>query len=389
MTVIGVTGTNGKTSTVHLLAQALHRAGHAVATIGTLGAGLAGDVEAGARTTPDAIAVQGLLATFREKGATHVAMEVSSHALDQGRINAVAFDLAVFTNLTRDHLDYHGTMAAYGQAKARLFEWPGLAAAVINADDAFGQRLIDAARARGQRVVTYGLASADISATAIAMAERGIALSIASPWGRGTVETQVVGAFNAYNLLGVLGVLVTSGVAFDEALDALAALTPPPGRMQRLGGGGKPLVVIDYAHSPDALLQALVALRPAVAAARELVCVFGCGGDRDKGKRPEMGRIAATEADRVVVTTDNARSEAPEAIAADIVRGIRQTGARRWSLELDRGAAIRAAVAGARAGDVVLIAGKGHETYQEAQGERVPFSDGAEAAAGLAAWSGA
>ena len=183
--------------------------------------------------------------------------------------------------------------------------------------------------------------------------------------------------------------LLASGVAFDAALDALATLTPPPGRMQRQGGGAKPAVVIDYAHSPDALQQALVALRPAVAAGHELVCVFGCGGDRDKGKRPEMGNIAATLADRVVVTTDNPRGEAPEAIAADIVRGIRQTGARRWSLELDRAAAIRGAIATAAPGDVVLIAGKGHETYQETQGVRAPFSDAAEAAAALAGWSGA
>ena len=387
--MVGVTGTNGKTSCSHWIAEAAETCGRRAAVVGTLGSGRLGALAPAHNTTPDACVLHEALAQFRRAGVAWVAMEVSSHGLDQGRVNGVEFDVALFTNLTRDHLDYHGTMAAYGQAKARLFEWPGLDAAVINADDAFGQRLIDAARGAGRRVITYGCANADLSATAIAMARDGLALSVASPWGKGTVETHVVGTFNAYNLLGVLGVLLASGVAFDAALDALATLMPPPGRMQRQGGGAKPAVVIDYAHSPDALQQALVALRPAVAAGHELVCVFGCGGDRDKGKRPEMGNIAATLADRVVVTTDNPRGEAPEAIAADIVRGIRQTGARRWSLELDRAAAIRGAIATAAPGDVVLIAGKGHETYQETQGVRAPFSDAAEAAAALAGWSGA
>jgi UDP-N-acetylmuramoyl-L-alanyl-D-glutamate--2,6-diaminopimelate ligase len=328
------------------------------------------------------------LAQFRRAGVALVAMEVSSHGLDQGRVNGVEFDVALFTNLTRDHLDYHGTMAAYGQAKAKLFAWPGLAAAVINADDPLGQGLIDAARARGQRVLSYGLAGADIVATNVAIVNGALQLSIATPAGRGRLQTRIVGGFNAYNLLGVLGVLLASDVPLRDALDALAALTPPPGRMQRTGGGLLPLVVIDYAHSPDALEKALTALRPAVAEGRALACVFGCGGERDKGKRPEMGRIAATLADHVVVTNDNPRGEPPADIAAAIVQGIRQTGARRYRVELDRAAAIRDAIAGAERGDVVLIAGKGHETYQEAGGARTPFSDATEAAAALAGWSG-
>jgi UDP-N-acetylmuramyl-tripeptide synthetase len=326
------------------------------------------------------------LAQFRDAGVALVAMEVSSHGLDQGRVNGVAFDTALFTNLSRDHLDYHGTMVAYGQAKARLFAWPGLRTAVINADDPFGQGLIDAARSRRQHVVSYGFSNADVAGTGIAMGGGGIALSVATPWGRGAVETRVVGEFNAQNLLGVLAVLLDSGIAFDAALAALSALTPPPGRMQRFGGDGKPLVIVDYAHTPDALEKALLALRPAVASTGELICVFGCGGDRDKGKRPQMGQIAGTLADRIVVTTDNPRSENPAEIACAIVHGIRQTNARRYRVELDRGAAILDAIAAARSADVVLIAGKGHETYQEVNDVRMPFADAEHAAGGLAEW---
>ena len=204
----------------------------------------------------------------------------------------------------------------------------------------------------------------------------------------GAVETRVVGEFNAHNLLGVLAVLLESGIAFDAALEALSVLTPPAGRMQRLGGDGKPLVVVDYAHTPDALEKALLALRPAVATEGELICVFGCGGDRDKGKRPQMGHIAATLADRIVVTTDNARTEDPSDIASAVVHGIRQTNVRRYRVELDRDAAIAGAIAAARAIDVVLIAGKGHEAYQESNGVRTPFADVEHAAQALATWSG-
>jgi UDP-N-acetylmuramoyl-L-alanyl-D-glutamate--2,6-diaminopimelate ligase len=289
--------------------------------------------------------------------------------------------------LSRDHLDYHGTMVAYGHAKARLFTWPGLRSAVINADDPFGQGLIDAARSRGQRVVSYGFSNADIAATGIAMAGGGIALSVATPWGRGAIETRLVGEFNAHNVLGVLAVLLDSGIPFERALESLATLTPPPGRMQRLGGDGQPLIVVDYAHTPDALEKVLLALRPAVAPQGELICVFGCGGDRDKGKRPQMGKIAATLADRVVVTTDNPRSEEPAEIASGIVHGIRQTSSRRYGVELDRGLAIANTIAAARPIDVVLIAGKGHETYQESHGVQAPFSDADRAARALAQWS--
>ncbi len=387
--VVGVTGTNGKTSCAHWIGQCLDACGRRAAVLGTLGNGLVGALRPARHTTPDAALVHAMLAEFRDAGARAVAMEVSSHGLDQGRVNAVEFDVALFTNLTRDHLDYHGTMAAYGAAKAKLFAWPGLAASVINADDPFGQSLIDAARGRGQKVLTYGFVDADILGTDLANIQQGIAMSIATPWGRGDVELQLCGEFNAANALGVLGVLLASDVAFDDALAALSRIAAPPGRMQRLGGGFEPLVVIDYAHSPDALEKVLMALRPAVVEGGELVCVFGCGGDRDAGKRPEMGRIAAQNADRVIVTSDNPRNEDPAAIADAIVRGIREAGHARWTQELDRAAAIAAAVAGAHGGDVVLIAGKGHEDYQEWNGERMPFSDAETAAAALAAWRGA
>jgi len=383
--VVGVTGTNGKTSCTHWIAQCLDRCGRRAAIAGTLGNGLVGALEAAMQTTPDAPQVHEMLARYKAAGARSIAMEVSSHGLDQGRVNGVAFDVALFTNLSRDHLDYHGTMAAYGAAKAKLFSWPGLHVRVINADDAFGQSLADAARARGQKVLTYGLANADVAATGIANVSRGIALSVATPWGRGDLKTGLVGAFNASNLLGCLAVLLASDVALADALAALATMEPPPGRMQRLGGGNEPLVVIDYAHSPDALEKVLIALKPAVMEGGALVCVFGCGGDRDAGKRPEMGRVASTLADRVIVTSDNPRSEDPAAIASAIVHGIRDTGNRRWVVDLDRRTAINAGIAGASAGDVVLIAGKGHEDYQEVNGVRSHFSDIEVAAAALAA----
>ena len=388
MWMVGVTGTNGKTTTSQWIAQALDGMGRRCGVVGTLGMGLVGALEPGPNTTPDATVLHETLAGFRAAGAKAVAMEVSSIGLDQGRVNGATFDVAVFTNLTRDHLDYHGSMQAYGAAKAKLFAWPGLAVSVVNADDPFGQSLLDAIRRRGARTLSYGLANAEVAATGVSMGPRGLALRVATPWGRGETETGVVGAFNASNLLATLGTLLVSEVEIEDALAALARLRPPPGRMERHGGGERPLVVVDYAHTPDALEKVLAALRPAVAPGRELVCVFGCGGDRDPGKRPMMGRVAALCADRVFVTSDNPRGEDPASIAAAVSRGIVETGRRRWLVEPDRAAAIHAAIGAAKPGDVVLLAGKGHETYQEVAGERRPFSDAGEADAALAAWSG-
>jgi UDP-N-acetylmuramoyl-L-alanyl-D-glutamate--2,6-diaminopimelate ligase len=298
-------------------------------------------------------------------------MEVSSHGLDQGRVAGIKYDVAVFTNLTRDHLDYHGSMSNYGNAKAQLFSWPGLACSVINADDPFGQRLIDEVRARGGRALSYGLANADVAATGIAMGPRGYSLGVATPWGRGAVETGVVGAFNISNLLATLGALLASDVELDDALDALSRLAPPPGRMERHGGEGRPLVVIDYAHTPDALENVLAAMRPLTR--RRLICVFGCGGDRDPTKRPKMGAAVAALADLAVVTSDNPRTEDPRAIVAQIVEGA--VSARQVITETDRARAIDRAVLEADRADVVLIAGKGHEDYQIVGSERHPFSD--------------
>jgi UDP-N-acetylmuramoyl-L-alanyl-D-glutamate--2,6-diaminopimelate ligase len=383
LTVIGVTGTNGKTSTVHLLAQALHHAGHRVATIGTLGAGMFGDVAEGARTTPDAIAVQGLLATFRDEGASHVAMEVSSHALDQGRVNAVAFDFAVFTNLTRDHLDYHGTMHSYGAAKERLFAWSGLRTAIINVDDAFGRAL--AARVPGDvELLRYGVEreDADLIASAIETGTSGLQFHLATPWGEGNVATRLLGRFNVSNLLAVAACLGKVGFSFDKIRDALAALLPVTGRMNRIGGERElPLVVVDYAHTPDALEQALTSLR--AHAHGHLICVFGCGGERDAGKRPEMGAIAEALADRIIITDDNPRGEDGDAIVAQIVAGLKEPADA--TIQRDRGAAIALAIREAQPGDIVLIAGKGHEPYQEVAGVRHAFDDLAVARAVLEA----
>lgn len=387
--MVGVTGTNGKTSCAHWIASGLNAAGRRAAVIGTLGNGLIGALEPGANTTPDAALLQQMLADYRAAGAQAAAMEVSSHGIDQGRVNGVAFDVALFTNLSRDHLDYHATMAAYGAAKARLFAWPGLRVGVINADDAFGQSLLDSARRDGRKVLSYGFGAADIVGAGLtSLPAGGLSFSVETPWGRGRITTRLVGSFNAGNLLGVLGVLLVSGVDFDSALAILDAVEAPPGRMQRLGGGDRPLAVIDYAHTPDALDKVLTALRPAVGEGGELICLFGCGGERDRGKRPEMGRLAGRLADRVLVTSDNPRGEDPATIASEIVHGLRDTGNRRYSVELDRAIAIASAIAEARRGDVVLLAGKGHETYQECDGARQPFSDAEHAARALEAWSG-
>ena len=385
--VVGVSGTNGKTSCAHWIAAGQSAAGRRAAVLGTLGNGLWGALQPALNTTPDAAEVHELLRALKNAGAESVSMEVSSHGVVQGRVNAVAFDVALFTNLSRDHLDYHGTMAAYGAAKSKLFAWPGLRVGVINIDDAFGQSLVDAARRDGRKVLTYGFGAADIVGTRLVASPSGLAFAVETPWGRGEVHTHLVGAFNATNLLGVLGVLLVSGVALEPALAFLAQAEAPPGRMQRLGGEGSPLVVVDYAHTPDALDKVLSALRACVGPTGELVCLFGCGGDRDRGKRPEMGRVAARLADRVIVTSDNPRSENPEAIASEIVHGIRDTGNRRYAVDLDRASAIATAIREAGPGDVVLLAGKGHETYQEQAGIRVPFLDADHARRALASWS--
>ena len=375
--VIGVTGTNGKTSTVHLIAQALAFLGRKPATVGTLGAGLHGAIAEGERTTPDAIRMQALLGEFRDAGATHVAMEVSSHALEQGRVNAIAFDVAVFTNLTRDHLDYHGTMEAYGAAKAKLFAFEGLRSAVINVDDPFGAKL---AKGLGEGIAKLRVSmagdstekDAEIRADIIVTSAKGLSFNLNTPWGMRTVRSALLGRFNVANLLSVAAVLGALGEPFDRIHAALEALQPVNGRMSRLGGDGrKPLVVVDYSHTPDALKQALLALRSHTKG--KLICVFGAGGDRDQGKRPIMAGIAERLADVVIVTDDNPRSEDGDAIVAQIVAGFAHPDT--VMVERDRAQAIALALADAKADDVVLIAGKGHETYQEGPEGKRPFDD--------------
>ena len=378
--VIGVTGTNGKTSVSQMLAQALGSLGKRCGVIGTLGSGMPGDLSDHGMTTPDALRVQEQLASLQQQGAGWVAMEVSSHALQQDRVAAVEFDLCIFTNLSRDHLDYHGDMASYAAAKARLFERP-LRAAVINLDDAFGADLI--ARCNG-KVTTYSLenARADIHCSAIQYGQQGIQAQVHVAGQSAPLHSPLLGAFNLANLLAVLGGLLAMDIPLPSAVAELAKLQAPAGRMQRLGGAGKPLVVIDYAHTPDALEKALGALR--AHADGKLTCVFGCGGDRDAGKRALMGQVAEQLADQLVVTDDNPRSEASATIIAQVLQGVERAEAVR--VIANRAQAISDSIAQAQAGDLILVAGKGHETYQEINGVRHPFSDIEQAERALQQW---
>lgn len=384
MTVVGVTGTNGKTSTVQLLTQAWHLRGITSGSVGTLGAGLYGRVVPTGFTTPLVLQTHELLADMHDAGAQAIAMEASSHALDQGRVDGVHFDVAVFTNLTRDHLDYHGDMATYGAAKARLFAWPGLKAAVINLDDAFGRELIASLRAeiRAIGVSSRGHASATLRAENLRFDNAGIGFDLVVGEERHPVASPLLGRFNVDNLLAVAGVLHALGDAPAQVAATLSQLQPIHGRMNRLGGDGHaPLVVVDYAHTPDALEQALASLRAHVT--ERLVCVFGCGGDRDRGKRPQMAAIAEQHADAVIVTDDNPRFEDGDAIVADIMAGFAHP--ERATVQRDRAAAIGFAVGTASANDIVLVAGKGHEPYQDIQGVQHPFDDTQVARAALQA----
>jgi len=390
LAVTGITGTNGKTTCAWLLARAQGLCGLPTAYLGTLGAGFEGPVIAGTHTTPDAVSVQRHLAGFRAAGARAVAMEVSSHALAQSRVAAVHFDTAVFTNLSRDHLDYHGSMEAYAEAKSRLFTQAGLRLAVCNADDALGRELL--ARGVGLGRIAFSTqpgfvppAGAQyLHAQQVRLTSRGLGFALDGSFGAALVEAPLLGSFNVENLLAVLGVMLGSGVPLARAVEALREVQPPPGRLETLGGGSLPLVVVDYAHTPDALAQVLKVLREHCAG--RLVCVFGCGGDRDRGKRPQMGAIAAELADAVILTDDNPRSEPPAAILAEILAGMPDPARARVIPE--RAAAIRAAVDLAGSGDIVLVAGKGHATVQIVGQQRLRFSDVAAAGIALEARAG-
>ena len=378
----GITGTNGKTTVSQWVAQAMDVLGQRSAVLGTLGNGLVGELTEGENTTPDAIVLQRLLADYLKRGARAAAMEVSSHGLDQGRTAGIKYDVAVFTNLTRDHLDYHGTMEAYAEAKYRLFEMPGLKAVVVNQDDEWGARLATQLATGEPRLITYGSDRGNsLRATQVGLSEAGVRFHLQSEWGKAEVVAPVLGAFNVSNLLAVMGALLAAGIALEDVVRTVGTLAPVAGRLERFGGGEAPLVVVDYAHTPDALEKALAALRPAVAAGHRLVCVFGCGGDRDPGKRPMMGEVAARLADHVIVTSDNPRSENPGAIISQVMVGIPVGKAE--AIE-DRQVAIFEAIHRALPGDVVLLAGKGHETYQEIAGVRHPFRDAEVATLALA-----
>lgn len=382
MHLLGVTGTNGKTSVTQLVAQAMDLLGQHCGLIGTLGTGFYGSLKSGRLTTPDPIAVQSTLSDLRKAGARAVAMEVSSHALEQGRVAALAFDVAVLTNLSRDHLDYHGTMQAYADAKARLFAWPSLKCRVLNLDDELGREL--AGREQESRLITYSLkdSAATLYCREAQFDDSGVRATLVTAQGERNLRSGLLGRFNLSNVLAAVGALLGMDYPLDDILKVMPLLEGPVGRMQRLGGGKRPLVVVDYAHTPDALDQVLQALRPH--AKGQLVCLFGCGGDRDSGKRPLMAAVAERLADRVVVTDDNPRSEEPLKIFDDIRVGFDRP--EQVPFVAGRGPAIAQAIAAAGVDDVIVLAGKGHEDYQEIHGQRLPFSDLNEADLALAAW---
>jgi len=379
MKMIGITGTNGKTSCSQFLAEALQGT-VSCGIVGTLGSGFPGALKVGRHTTPEPVELQAILAGLRGEGAEAVAMEVSSHALDQGRAAAIPFDCAVLTNLSRDHLDFHGDMASYAAAKQRLFEYPALRCAVLNLDDPFGWSLLETLPETVQ-VVAYGLSHPEcplpdrvkgwVWSKEVKPTQKGMHIQVESSWGAGAFDSRLLGRFNASNLLAVLAVLLEQGVSLPMALQRLSGLHTVPGRMECFGGNDQPLVVVDYAHTPDALEQAITALRPHVSG--RLLCLLGCGGDRDQGKRPLMGAIAERLCDVVMLTDDNPRSEDGDQIIADILSGVSQPDA--IQVQRNRAEAICSLISEAVTGDLVLVSGKGHETTQQCGDLCLYFSD--------------
>ena len=376
MTLVGITGTNGKTSVANLLAQALAGPGKKLAaSIGTLGSGVPGELVATANTTPDAISIQRILCDMRGRGIKSVAMEVSSHALSQYRVAGISFDIGVFTNLSQDHLDYHGDMQSYANTKKRLFEMQGMHTAVINTDDEFGRQLA-AELGDSLKVYTYGLNDrahdlAHLSGE-IAVNKLGeLQVDVNGPWGNASICSRLSGSFNALNLLAGFSVLCVTGMSAKESAAALAQLQPVPGRMECFTGKDGKKIIVDYAHTPDALEKALQGLRKIHQG--KIITVAGCGGDRDSAKRPLMGEIAEKYSDTCIFTSDNPRFEEPMKIIEQMLAGTSQPG----SIEVieDRAKAIERAISIAGHSDAVLVAGKGHETYQEIKGVRNPFSD--------------
>lgn len=398
LALLAVTGTNGKTSTVWWLAQALSNLKGApqlpCAMVGTLGAGVPGERLATGLTTPDAVLLQQLLRRFVDSGVKVCAMEASSIGLVEQRLSGCQIHCAIFTNFTQDHLDYHGNMPSYWQAKKQLFQWPGLQAAVVNVDDVQGAALARELEAAALDLWTVSCTGkARLQARDIRHARQGLRFTLlessasgSAPGIRHELQTKLIGRYNVSNLLGVMAAMRSLGVALADVVEACSDLSPVPGRMECLGGADQPLAVVDYAHTPDALEQALLALQP-VARQRggQLCCVFGCGGERDVSKRPLMGAIAGRHAERVVVTSDNPRAEKPEAIISQILLGL--SGHVAVTVEPNRAQAIALALTQAGPHDVVLVAGKGHEDYQEIAGQRVPFSDQQQVRQALESWT--
>jgi len=386
--LLAVTGTNGKTSTAWWLAQALGRLGRPCGVVGTLGMGQPDAMVFNGLTTPDPVLLQQQLRRWVDDGFAACALEASSIGIAEHRLDATTIRVAIFTNFTQDHLDYHGDMASYWEAKARLFGWPGLKAAVLNVDDAKGEALAGSLQGSGLDVWTVSCAApARLRAQAIHQGEDGMSFDVHEGESRHRLSTGLVGLYNVSNLLGVMAALRALGLPLREVVQACAHLPPVPGRMDVISVPGRPLVVVDYAHTPDALEKVLGALRPlADGRAGRLWCVFGCGGERDAGKRPLMAAIAEKGADQVVVTSDNPRSEDPALIIAQVLQGF-QRGAK-VEVQADRALAIANTVARADARDVILIAGKGHENYQESAGVKLPFSDKAQAEAALSQGAG-
>lgn len=380
LSLIGVTGTNGKTSITHYLGQAWSHCQKPCGVLGTVGYGIyfegkALELTPLNLTTPDPVTLVDCLAQMQQSGAKRVAMEVSAHALTQGRVSGLNYETAIFTNLTQDHLDYYGTLENYGQAKAQLFTWPSLKFAVLNWDDPFSATLCKKIKAQ---VVAYSIEPLAknfpqyfVQAVQIETLAKGYAIKIVSSWGEAVIRTGLIGRFNASNLLATLSVLLCHGVAFEKAIEVVSQLQPVPGRMQLFGGNGQPLVIVDYAHTPDALEKALLAAREHLRG--KLICVFGCGGERDTGKRPRMAQIAQKNADYIVVTQDNPRAEAWEVILSDIQQGFTKEAA--VIAIAAREEAIRHAISKAQRHDVILLAGKGHETYQIIGNQQIEFDD--------------
>ncbi|APW39902.1 UDP-N-acetylmuramoyl-L-alanyl-D-glutamate--2,6-diaminopimelate ligase [Rhodoferax koreense] len=390
--VLAVTGTNGKTSTSWWLAQALSKvklpAPVPCAVVGTLGVGIPPEVEATGLTTPDPVLLQRQFRRFVDEGIRACAIEASSIGVAERRLDGTRIRVGIFTNFTQDHLDYHGGMDAYWTAKAELFAWPGLQAAVLNVDDSKGAELAATLAGGALDVWSVGIeAEARLRAVEVGYAAQGLSFTVVEGAERHRVQTPLIGLYNVSNLLGVMGAMRAMGVPLAEVVRACAAVTPVPGRMDCLNAAGQPLVAIDYAHTPDALDKALLALRP-LASARggQLWCVFGCGGDRDATKRPLMAAVAEKQADMVVVTSDNPRGEKPEHIIAQILLGLSHDHC--VQVQADRALAIADALAQAQPQDVVLLAGKGHEATQEVAGVKHPFSDKAEAEMALQRRSG-